>query len=116
MAYTMVNLRADAIAEARRLARARAVIRDGDRDVLERLESDATWIAAPRRGRLRRALGCRICLIWRATFENPSGHALESHLVPVLIEVAEIGSPRIHDIEDVVRSRVDEATNGWRAD
>ena len=88
MTMTTVDLRAEAAAEVRRLERARAVVRDGDEHALARLEGDTTWIAMPRRGRLRRALGRRVCLVWRVAFEGASGGAAESRLVPVLVEIS----------------------------
>jgi hypothetical protein len=117
MAYTMVNLRADAIEEARRLGCARTVLRNGDREALDRLEGDATWIVMSRRGRLRRALRPRVCLIWRTTFEDASGHVLESHVVPVLLHVAKFGgSAWAEEIESLLRARVDTETLRWRAE
>ena len=116
MTLTLVNLRAEAIAEAARLARARAMIREGDRGALDRMEGDATWVSMPRRGRLRRALGRRLCLIWRATFEDASGRAVETHLVPILVD-ADTRSPSwLQEIEDRVRARVEADSEGWRAD
>ena len=87
MTITMVDLRAEAAAEVRRLARARAVFREGDDRALARLESDATWIALPRRSRLKRSLGRRVCLVWRVAFEDASGRLVESRLVAVLVEI-----------------------------
>jgi hypothetical protein len=117
MAYTTVNLRADAIAEARRLARARAVIRGGDREALDRLDGDATWVARTRGRRLRHRLGRRVCLIWRATFEDVSGQSLESHLVPMLVDLAHVsGSSWIRDVDRALRSRVEAESHRWRID
>ena len=117
MTPTLVNLRAEAIAESGRLARARAVIRDGDRMALDRLESDAIWVAMTKRGRLRRALGRRVCLIWRTTFEDPSGRIVESRLVPVLVVVTDLRSPSwLQDAEDQIRARVDAESDAWHAE
>jgi len=117
MSVTVVNLRADAIAEAGRLAGARAVIREGDRGALDRLEADTIWVSMPRRGRLRRALGRRLCLIWRATFEDASGRAVETRLVPVLVDATDTRSPSwLQEAEDLVRARVEAESDGWCAD
>ena len=72
MTMSVVDLRTEAAAEVRRLTRARALIRDGDERALAQLEGDTTWIALPRRSRLRRSLGRRVCLVWRAAFEDAS--------------------------------------------
>jgi hypothetical protein len=110
MTMQMMDLRAEAAAEVRRLERARAVIRDGDTSTLARLEGDAAWIAMPRRGRLRRTLGRRVCLVWRAAFEDACGRVIESRLVPVLVDSGwEVFEP-------VIRARVEAECNDWAAD
>ena len=74
-----VDLRTEAIAEAGRLARARTLLRDGDRRALMDLASDAAWIALTRRPTRRRAV-----LLWRAALEDQSGRIVESLVVPVV--------------------------------
>ena len=118
------DLRAEAAAEVRRLASARALLRDGDERALVQLEGDATWIAMPRRARLRRSLGRRLCLVWRVSFEDASGRSVESRLVPVLIEApprmpgkaerrAWIRSLLRH-ADGLVRARVEAECEEWR--
>jgi hypothetical protein len=117
MTLTLLNFRAEAIAEASRLARARAVIQEGDRGALDRLEGDAIWVSMPRRARLRRTLGRRLCLIWRAALEDASGRAVETHLVAVLVDAPDTRFPSwLRDAEDRVRARVENESEGWRAD
>jgi hypothetical protein len=117
MTPTLLNLRVEAIAEASRLARARAVIREGDRGALDRLEGDAIWVSMSRRSRLRRALGRRLCLIWRVAFEDAAGRAVETHLVPVLIDAVDTRSPGwLQEAEVRARARVEAESDGWRAD
>ena len=127
MTITMVDLRAEAAAEARRLAGARAVFREGDDRAAAWLESDATWIALPRRSRLKRSLGRRVCLVWRAAFEDGSGQAVESRLVAVLVEIADAGRRVLLDpaskrawirsllehADVAVRARVEAECDGW---
>ena len=88
MKMITVDLRAEAAAEARRLTAARGWLRDGDQRALLRLEGGAAWISCARRAPLRRALGGRMCLVWRVSFEDAAGRTVESRLVPVLIESA----------------------------
>jgi hypothetical protein len=83
-----VDLRAEAAAEVRRLAAARAILRDGDDRAATRLEGSGAWIAISRRSRLRRALGPRICLLWRVVAEDASGRTVASRLVTVLVDLA----------------------------
>ena len=117
MTLTLVNLRAEAIAEAGRLARARVVIREGDRSALDRLERDAIWVSMPRRSRLRRALGRRMCLIWRVTFEDASGRTVEAHLVPLLVDTRNMRSASwLQEAEDCARAPVEAESDGWRAE
>jgi hypothetical protein len=118
-----VDLRAEAAAEVRRLASARALLRDGDERALVQLEGDATWIAMPRRARLRRSLGRRVCLVWRVAFEDASGRLVESRVVPVLIEVPRMPGKAerrawirstLRHADGLVRARVEAECEEWR--
>lgn len=124
-----VDLRAEAAAEVRRLASARALLRDGDERALVQLEGDATWIAMPRRARLRRSLGRRVCLVWRVAFEDASGRLVESRVVAVLIEVSPgvgrvLSDPApdrrawilalLRHSDGLVRARVEAECEEWR--
>ena len=117
------DLRAEAAAEVRRLASARALLRDGDERALVQLEGDATWIAMPRRARLRRSLGRRLCLVWRVAFEDASGRLVESRVVPVLIEVPRMPGKAerrawiralLRHSDGLVRARVEAECEEWR--
>jgi hypothetical protein len=117
------DLRAEAAAEVRRLASARALLRDGDERALVQLEGDATWIAMPRRARLRRSLGRRVCLVWRVAFEDASGRLVESRVVPVLIEVPRMPGKAerrawirstLRHADGLVRARVEAECEEWR--
>lgn len=114
MTVTIVNLRAEGIAEAGRLGRARAVVREDDQQALDRLEADASWIAVSRRGRVRRALRGRACLVWRAAFEDASGRTAESRLVSVTVDAAG-GLLRDAD-DDRIGAFVEAQCEGWRSD
>ena len=118
-----VDLGAEAAAEVRRLASARALLRDGDERALVQLEGDATWIAMPRRARLRRSLGRRVCLVWRVAFEDASGRLVESRVVPVLIEVPRMPGKAerrawirslLRHADGLVRARVEAECEEWR--
>ena len=110
MALQTVDLRAEAAEEVRRLERARAMSRDGDVQALARLEGDAAWVARPRRGRRRHALRGRVCLVWRAGFEDASGRLAESRLVPLLIDA------RCDVLDPAVRERVETECEAWAAE
>jgi hypothetical protein len=125
----MVDLRAEAAVEARRLAGARALLRDGDERASLQLEGDATWLALPRRASLKRTLGGRLCLVWRVAFEDASGRVVESKLVPVIIELRQVksGLDRASDrrawiqsllrrADGLIRDRVDADSDPWRAE
>ena len=127
MTLTVVDLRTEAAAEARRLTSARAMLRDGDQRALAQLEGDTTWIALPRRSRLRLALGGRVCLLWRVAFEDTSGRLVESRLVPVLIDVGRTPVDPVQKrrrwvrsliqcADDPVRARVEAACDQWRTE
>lgn len=124
MTMTTVHLRDEAAAEVRRLAGARAMLRDGDERALLHLEGDTTWIAMPRRARLTRALGRRVCLVWRVAFEDASGRLIESRLVPVAIEVSRLPANAerrewirslLRHVDGLVRARVEAECEEWRA-
>jgi hypothetical protein len=122
MNLTTVNVRADAIAEAERLKRARSLLVQGDESDFTRLEGEGTWIARSRKTRVRRRLSGRMCLIWLVVFENPSGRVVESMLVPMLVDLR--GAARPHSLEwfesfirqadDVFRARVDVECKAWK--
>ena len=122
MTIAVMDLRAEAAAEMRRLSRARSMVRDGDERALAQLEADATWIATSRRA--RRALGRRVCLLWRAAFEDASGRVVASRLLPIVIDLGpdvEPGRPRrawirslLQQIDAPARARIDGECDAWR--
>jgi hypothetical protein len=123
MTMNSVDLRTEAAAEVRRLASARALIRDGDERALMQLDGDAPWIAMPRRARLKRSLGRRVCLVWRVAFEDASGRLVESRLVPVVLEVTRVPGKAerrawirslLRHSDGLVRARVEAACDEWR--
>lgn len=122
MTMTTVDVRAEAIAEASRLKRARALLRKGDEESLVRLDADGTWIAWARRPRLRRALSGRMCLVWRVTVEEPSGRLVSSRLVPMLIDLRGSAGRRspewvqsfLQQAGDLMRARVEKECEAWR--
>jgi hypothetical protein len=123
MRIEMVDLKAEAAAEVRRLAHARAFAVDGDAGTLEQIEGDATWIAFARRNGTRRVLGSRLLLVWRVAFEDAGGAIVESRLVPVVVELsrAACGCRRrrwieaiVQEIEPEIRARIEAAASDWR--
>jgi hypothetical protein len=96
MAIVTLDLRADAIAEARRLIAARRFHHDADEGVLTACESEGPFVARARRSSLRRQLGRRILLIWRVACEDAAGRTVESRLVALLIDLAAAPLPGQH--------------------
>lgn len=124
---TTVDLRIEAAVEARRLAAARILLRDGDQRAVACLEGDAAWIAMPRRANLKRRLGGRMCLVWRVVVEDASGRVVESTLAPVVLELREAGSDRaadrrawiqalLRDADGLIRAEVEARCEQWRAE
>jgi hypothetical protein len=121
MTITSVDLRAEAAAEVRRLTGARAILRDGDVRVAPQLDGAAPWIAISRRHRLRRAIGRRVCLIWRVALEDASGRLVESRIVPVLVDMpAGTGRaairPTLERMDAAVRRRIESGSEPWRTE
>jgi hypothetical protein len=87
MALLMPDLRAEAIAEARRLAEMRTIEREGDAAALARSDGAGPLITRVRRNTLRRQLAGRILLIWRVSWEDGAGRIAESHIVALLVDV-----------------------------
>lgn len=124
MTIATLDLRADAIAEAARVTRGRAVGKGGsDRDP-EVLEFDGPLVAVARRSRLRRTLGGRWLLIWRVAFEDAAGRIVETSLVPMLVPIrrGRAASRRRRWIRDVLldfqpalQAIADDRVATWRA-
>jgi hypothetical protein len=123
MRMEMVDLRAEAAAEVRRLASARTYAVDGDEAALADVEADATWIAIARRNGIRRVLGSRLLLVWRVAFEDPGGAIVESHLVSTIVELShvECGHRRrertaaiVRELEPRVRPQIETAAADWQ--
>jgi hypothetical protein len=105
MRLEMMDLKTEAIAEACRLAGARAMTVEGDAGVLTQAEADGPWIAVARRRRIRRALGRRLLLVWRVAFEDAGGTPVESRLVAITLELSDAvgGHLSRQRIEAIVR-------------
>jgi hypothetical protein len=123
MPLTTLDLRADAIAEARRLIEARAFQRDGDDGVLAQCEGMGPLITRARRSTLRGTLAGQILLIWRVRCEDGAGRSAESRLVALLVAAAAQPStgPRrawiraiLRDAEASLLQHVDAAVSPWR--
>jgi hypothetical protein len=123
MPLTTLDLRADAIAEARRLIEARAFQRDGDAGVLAQCEGMGPLITRARRSTLRRKLAGQILLIWRVRCEDGAGRSAESRLVALLVTVAARPSNRrrrawihaiLRDAEASLLQHVDATVSPWR--
>jgi hypothetical protein len=131
MAVLKLELRTDAIAEARRLNLARSVAGGEDRRVLAHCEGAGPLVARARKHDLRRRLAGRMLLVWRVSVENAAGDPLESQLVALLIDpivrasglglVAEPARARprvrwrtlLQDLEPALRAHVERAAAPW---
>src|SRR5438874_3058561 len=107
MSLTTPDLRADAIAEARRLAGTRICHGDGDEGALAGAEVMGPLITRARRNGLRRRLGGRVVLVWRVSCEDFSGRRVESQLVTLLADVGR--APSSLDQRAWIRALVREA-------
>ena len=137
MTTMLVDLRAEAAAEVRRLTSARAFARDGDEGAVAQLEGDGAWITRARRPALRRFLGRRLMLIWRVTYEDACGGRVESRLIPVVIDLSAAPGPRndgarafqasvgtarkaswlttlLREVDSEVRARIDADGREWQ--
>ena len=119
----LVDMRAEAVAEARRLAGARAMTVDGDAGVLTQAEADGRWIAVARRRRIRRALGRRLLLVWRVAFEDAGGAPVESRVVAVTLELSHAVRGRlsrqrieaiVRELEPRCRAQIEADGRAWR--
>jgi hypothetical protein len=116
----IVDLGALAVAEAQRLASARALRRRGDSGAVAQLEGDAAWIAFTDRSCTRAALRRRMCLVWRITLEDGSGRPIESRLVSALVGLPPGGTRQlirslILNLEATVRPAIEAAADEWAA-
>lgn len=125
MTITILNLRADAEAEARRLTRARALAKPGDHDVAAWLDGGPAWMTTARRWRTRQALGCRTVVVWRVAFEDPSGAILESSLVAIALDLPtarrrRIGRQALSELvcraESAIHGLIDRELARWRGE
>jgi len=124
MTITSVDLKADAIAEAARLAHARAVAAANPGGDVDHAHVEGPLVARARRCGVRQALAGRVLTIWRIAYEDPSGRIVESRLVPALVAVpAQTRIERrrrwirtlLRGIDAPVRRFVDSAEPAWRA-
>jgi len=124
MNTTTLDLAADAVAEARRAASSRAIEDSGRTSAWTGAEHDSTLVLLARRRRLRRALAGQVLLVWRIAYEDACGRRIESHLVPLLVDVGRQSTPRrrawvrrlLPEVEPPLRTLVNHAAAAWHAD
>ena len=123
MTMVKADLRAEAGAEARRLAWARAFTSERDEEALGHLEGDRPWAVSARGWRTRGALGSRVALIYRVAFEDASGATVEARLIAIAIDLTAARQRRLtyRTIEQLVRqleprlqSEIAVASADWR--
>ncbi|HKB09696.1 MAG TPA: hypothetical protein VKD69_03540 [Vicinamibacterales bacterium] len=112
MTTTMVNLRLDAIAEARRLTSIRALAAEAGR-TWQPFNGNGPWIARARTARRRQALRGRMLFIWQVGCEDASGRTASTEIVPFLVRLEmppRLAARRsLRDIVDRIDSRVPDA-------
>lgn len=115
MNVQMLDLRDDAIAEARRLAGMRAFFRASDVDVLARCDTSGSLVARARHCRTRQSLAGRMLLVFRIA-EDATAHAIDTALVGILcrpVDLTPIGRSRartrerLRAIEPFARAQVE---------
>jgi hypothetical protein len=123
MTTVMMDLKADAIAEVKRLTMARAACREGDRSGLGLLDADGPWITRARRPNIRRALGRNVLLLWRVACADTAGRVVDARLVASVVALsAELpmlsgrGWIRalLQEVDAEARALVDASVAGWR--
>ena len=123
MTMVMADFRVEAIAEATRLTRARALTRSGDDEAAAWLDGGTPWMTAARSCKVRRAIGRRVVMLWRVAFENADGAIVESQLVAIALELAATGRNRagrrrlaniVARIEPAIETRITALTFDWQ--
>jgi len=123
MTMVMGDFRAEARTEAIRLARARALTKQGDDEAAAWLESTAAWMTSARRTKTRAALGRHAVMLWRTAFENADGAIVDSQLVAIALEPTGGGRDRagrnglkhiIAAIEPVLETRTNAVSADWQ--
>ena len=113
-----LSLAREAVGEAARVAAARALASPGDRQALERLESEGPAVATGRRWKIRAAIGTRTLMLWRAGSVDATGRTVGSRIVALAADRRDVdrvkGSIDMHmgstvaawrhDVEDVHRA------------
>ena len=105
---TVVDLKAAASAEVKRIAAARALVHDGDERTRAELEAGGPWVALARSTPLRRALRGRSLQLWRVALKDANGRLVDSTLIPIAFDASD--TPTATD----VAARVEQAAASWR--
>jgi len=115
MNVQMLDLRDDAIAEARRLTGMRAFFRASDVDVLARCDTSGSLVARARHRRTRQSLAGRMLLIFRIAMEDATARAIDTALVGILCQPVDLTPversrartrDRLRAIEPLARAQV----------
>jgi len=115
MSTTTVNLRADAVAEARRLGMMRALT-SGREHVRHAFTATGPLIARARTARRRRALRGRMLLVWQVGCDDASGRNAATAIVPLLVRLGAAhgmtAPSRLREFVDRIASRIPDAIDG----
>jgi superfamily II DNA/RNA helicase len=106
-----LSLAREAIGEAARVAAARAFVTPGDRQALERLESNGPAVATSRRWKTRAAIGARNLLLWRISSPDATGRATASKLVGVAVDRRDV-----ERVKESIGMHIERAAASWRHD
>jgi superfamily II DNA or RNA helicase len=119
----MLNLRKEAVDEAQRLTKVRALTHAQDDEARLQMEGGGPWVTTSRRRTTRQRMGGHVLLVWRVTCDDAHGRPVESRIVPVTIPItgarhkwrarARLG-PQLRELDAHVRPSVEQAVDDWR--
>jgi superfamily II DNA/RNA helicase len=98
----------EAVGEAARVAAARSLATEGDRQALQRLEGDGPAIATSRRSKTRAAIGARTLMLWRAASLDATGSPVASRIVALAVD------RRVDCVKESLGMHVERAAAAWR--
>nr|UXE45173.1 RNA polymerase-associated protein RapA [uncultured bacterium] len=111
LSATALSLAREAFGEAARIAAARALVRPGDQQALERLECEGPAVATSHRWKTRAAIGTRTLLLCRATSMDATGRTVASRLVALVVDRRDVDR-----VKGSIATYIDRAIAAWRHD
>jgi superfamily II DNA or RNA helicase len=107
-----LSLAREAIGEAARILAARSLVRTGDRQALEQLDSQGPAVASSHRWKTRAAIGTRrALLLWRAASQDATGRTVASRLITLAVDRRDVDR-----VNESVGMYIDRSIAAWRHD